>query len=140
MQRKKITKPEKRSFKPIIINYLKNSIYKKNTIDTITTQNTINKLIFTSGEKGSYWLSLSGSTTAWLYICVRMCFSIPRDGRLLRRMAGRLVPFSCSKNNNKSINDDNKKTMCFSMTRAGRLLRWVAGRLDTVGYDRGRVV
>jgi hypothetical protein len=45
-------------------------------------------------------LSFSGSLTAWLYTCCRMCRRSPRDGCLFSLWAGSDVPFSYNKVNN----------------------------------------
>lgn len=56
----------------------------------------------TSGEKGSYWFSFSGSLTAWLYTCCRIWRRRPRDGCLFSLWAGSDVPFSFKKAGNTS--------------------------------------
>jgi hypothetical protein len=84
-----------------IYNYFPGCLYEPKTEtsawDTNVTSNKQHCL--TSGENGSYWFSFSGSLTAWLYTCCRMCRSSPRDGCLFSLWAGSEVPFSYNKVN-----------------------------------------
>jgi hypothetical protein len=67
-------------------------------------------LLPTSGEKGSYWFSFSGSLTAWLYTCCRMWRRRPLDGCLFSLWAGSDVPFSLKKAGN--TNFETQDTRC----------------------------